>query len=300
MLNKVALLDLEQHLPTAHRLRDLLEQNDVVYLFDCRGQFHYALTDLTELATWICSGEVVILETAKSTIKEYEYAMLVGQLLALVDAYTQVELLSAMPSCTILLQLMQDAEFSCHLTRLSESVPAPVQSAHEFKRAAMTSVAKALQPIRQHPRVDLLLNRCIDKLHQQPVNALRPLSRWLESLRYHPSAVQQAEPVPAVVPAPASKATIEVVHTPAKPSLEQVQAKLYQNFSKVDRVQVAVLRKLNQLQSEKPKDIYALRDFLQAEFPESDIGMLLKELLEKGYIYWNGHEVIYSHEMVLN
>lgn len=299
MLNKVALLDLEQHLPTAHSLRDLLEQNDVVYLFDCRGQFHYALADLTELATWICSGEVVILETAKSTIKEYEYAMLVGQLLALVDAYTQVELLSAMPSCSLLLQLMQDAEFNCHLTPLSESIPVQVQSAQEFKRAARASVAKALQPIRQHPRVDQLLNRCIDKLHQQPVNALRPLSRWLESLRYHPSLMQQAEPAPIRVPEPAP-AVIEVIQAPAKPSLEQVQAKLYQNFSKVDRVQVAVLRKLNQLQSEKPKDIYALRDFLAAEFPESDIGMLLKELLEKGYIYWNGHEVIYSHEMVLN
>ena len=25
-----------------------------------------------------------------------------------------------------------------------------------------------------------------------------------------------------------------------------------------------------------------------------------KELIEKGYIYWNGHEVVYSHEMFLN
>jgi len=30
------------------------------------------------------------------------------------------------------------------------------------------------------------------------------------------------------------------------------------------------------------------------------VRLLLKELLEKGYIYWNGHEVLYSHEMFLN
>ena len=46
--------------------------------------------------------------------------------------------------------------------------------------------------------------------------------------------------------------------------------------------------------------IYALRDLLEQMFPKSDVRMLLKELLDKGYIYWNGHEVLYSHEMFLN
>ena len=39
---------------------------------------------------------------------------------------------------------------------------------------------------------------------------------------------------------------------------------------------------------------------LEQMFPKSDVRMLLKELLDKGYIYWNGHEVLYSHEMFLN
>ena len=43
-----------------------------------------------------------------------------------------------------------------------------------------------------------------------------------------------------------------------------------------------------------------LRDLLEQMFPKSDVRMLLKELLDKGYIYWNGHEVLYSHEMFLN
>lgn len=59
-------------------------------------------------------------------------------------------------------------------------------------------------------------------------------------------------------------------------------------------------RKLRELKADKPKDIYALRDLLEQMFPQSDVRLLLKELLEKGYIYWNGHEVVYSHEMFLN
>ncbi len=61
-----------------------------------------------------------------------------------------------------------------------------------------------------------------------------------------------------------------------------------------------VIRKLHELKSDKPKDIYALRDLLEQMFPQSDVRLLLKELIEKGYIYWNGHEVLYSHEMFLN
>ncbi len=61
-----------------------------------------------------------------------------------------------------------------------------------------------------------------------------------------------------------------------------------------------VIQKLNDLKSEKPKDIYQLRDLLEKMFPKTDIRLLLKELIEKGYIYWNGHDVVYSHEMMLN
>ena len=72
------------------------------------------------------------------------------------------------------------------------------------------------------------------------------------------------------------------------------------NFEKIDPVQWEVIQKLNELKTNKPKDIYALRDLLEKMFPQSDVRLLLKELIEKGYIYWNGHDVIYSHEMYLN
>lgn len=296
MLNKVALLDLEQYTPTADDLRRILEQSDVLYLFNCQGQFHYVLTDLTELASSICSGEVVILETVNASRKEYEYALIVGQLLALIDAYTPVEVISAMPSSTLLLKLMQEAELSCHLTLIEASIvqedPLPEPLGLRGKQA----LSRWVQPIRQHPKVEQWLGRCIYVLQQQPVKPLIQLSAWLESLRsvtsQHANSDSVAQSIQANV--------IEVKQASALSNIEQAQAELYKNFNQVDQVQVAVLCKLNQLQTEKPKDIYALRDFLEEMFPESDIRLLLRELLEKGHIYWNGDEIIYSHEMVLN
>ena len=87
-----------------------------------------------------------------------------------------------------------------------------------------------------------------------------------------------------------------------QPVVETLSAQqaLFKNFAQIDPVQLEVARKLRELKTNKPKDIYALRDLLEQMFPKSDVRMLLKELLDKGYIYWNGHEVLYSHEMFLN
>ena len=67
----------------------------------------------------------------------------------------------------------------------------------------------------------------------------------------------------------------------------------------IDALQWEMVRALSQLKTEKPKDIFELRDLLEKLYPDADVKLLLKELLEKGYIYWNGHEVLYSHEMLL-
>ena len=83
-------------------------------------------------------------------------------------------------------------------------------------------------------------------------------------------------------------------------STHGAQHPLFKNFTKIDPMQMEVIRKLHDLKTDKPKDIYALRDMLEQMFPESDTRLLLKELIEKGYIYWNGYEVTYSHEMYLN
>ena len=86
----------------------------------------------------------------------------------------------------------------------------------------------------------------------------------------------------------------------ANANIQNAQNGLFKNFAMIDPVQLEVARKLRELKSNKPKDIYELRDLLEQLFPQSNIRLLLKELLDKGYIYWNGHEVLYSHEMFLN
>ena len=69
MTQKVVLLDLENNVPTAKLLREIVEHYPTLYLFHCQGQFEYALQDLTELAAWISSGQVVILDTPKAEQK---------------------------------------------------------------------------------------------------------------------------------------------------------------------------------------------------------------------------------------
>ena len=299
MSNSVALLDLEQHTPTAASLSALLEQHAMLYLFHCQGQFHYALTDLTEFATWISTGQVVILESALASIKEFEYALLVGQLLALVEVDTQIEVISAMPSSQLLIQLMQDADLQCHLTQIAadELVIKPELAATATTLPMLHPFMRMLQ---QQPQLQQWRQQLLGALEKQPFSRLSSLSNWAQrQLQPRVAAVQHPK-LEQIVAKESIKSTPDTPPPAAPDSLASVQSQLNQNFHQIDFLQVEVLRKLHQLQVDKPKDIYELRDLLEQIFPESDVGMVLKELLEKGYIYWNGHEVIYSHEMYLN
>ncbi len=109
MSNKVVLLDLENNMPTAQLLRDIIQHYAVIYLFNCTGKFEYSLEDLTEFSSWVRSGQVVILETAEVDQKEFEYAVVVGQLIALLEPDTCIEVISAMPSSEMLLEMMQSS-----------------------------------------------------------------------------------------------------------------------------------------------------------------------------------------------
>lgn len=113
MPNKAVLLDLENNMPTAKMLREIIEHYPTLYLFNCTGQFQYSLEDLTEFSGWVSSGQVVILEVPNASEKEYEYAVVVGQLLALLEPEMQIEVISAMPSCSLLLDLMRSADLAC-------------------------------------------------------------------------------------------------------------------------------------------------------------------------------------------
>src|SRR5690606_36879328 len=85
-----------------------------------------------------------------------------------------------------------------------------------------------------------------------------------------------------------------------KSPIQSPQQDLLKNYGRIDAVQLELADKLRELQGTIHKDIYELRDLLEQLFPKSDIRLLLKQLIEKGYIYWNGHEILYSHEMFLN
>ncbi len=313
-MSKVILLDLENNMPTAQLLRDLLEHVPTLYLFHADNRFDYALQDLTEFSTWLQSGQVVILEMIRHERMEFSYAMLVGQLSVLLEPETSIDLISVQPQVKLLLELLQSAYIPATMIHIrakqERKIPtlATIQAQPALQMvkkycdalaqmsgkpstldSLKNSIANILQlmPEHSHRIVGMLINLKIVKRYENQISFRKKvLKKWIELNLNAPAepALEQVEDV------------VEQLHLPAK----TVDSALFKNFAKIDPVQVQILLKLQGLKSQRPTDIYALRDFLAQEFPHSDIRLLLKELLEKGYIYWNGHEVKYSHEMQLN
>ena len=329
MTQKVVLLDLENNVPTAKLLREIVEHYPTLYLFHCQGQFEYALQDLTELATWISSGQVVILDTPKAEQKEFEYAVVVGQLMALLEPETQVEIISAVNTAEILLDLMQSSDIQSNLILIqSEAVPSQrhLPSLDSIKNQPYLKMVKkycdALGKMSGKPNtLDGLKNSISNILQLVPEKTqrvvgmlinLKIIKRYDEQIRFRKKVLKQwlalnlDEQDPITQPQSMQQALQQLQKDSVVDKLEptvdtqSAQQELFKNFAQIDPVQLEVARKLRELKTNKPKDIYALRDLLEQMFPKSDVRMLLKELLDKGYIYWNGHEVLYSHEMFLN
>ena len=329
MTQKVVLLDLENNVPTAKLLREIVEHYPTLYLFHCQGQFEYALQDLTELAAWISSGQVVILDTPKAEQKEFEYAVVVGQLMALLEPETQVEIISAVKTTEILLDLMQSSDIQSNLILIqSEAVPSQrhLPSLDSIKNQPYLKMVKkycdALGKMSGKPNtLDGLKNSISNILQLVPEKTqrvvgmlinLKIIKRYDEQIRFRKKVLKQwlALNIEKQDSATEPKTLQQVLQQLKKddesdtvqPVVETLSAQqaLFKNFAQIDPVQLEVARKLRELKTNKPKDIYALRDLLEQMFPKSDVRMLLKELLDKGYIYWNGHEVLYSHEMFLN
>ena len=329
MTQKVVLLDLENNVPTAKLLREIVEHYPTLYLFHCQGQFEYALQDLTELAAWISSGQVVILDTPKAEQKEFEYADVVGQLMALLEPETQVEIISAVNTTEILLDLMQSSDIQSNLILIqSEAVPSQrhLPSLDSIKNQPYLKMVKkycdALGKMSGKPNtLDGLKNSISNILQLVPEKTqrvvgmlinLKIIKRYDEQIRFRKKVLKQwlalnlDEQDPITQPQSMQQALQQLQKDSVVDKLEptadtqSAQQELFKNFAQIDPVQLEVARKLRELKTNKPKDIYALRDLLEQMFPKSDVRMLLKELLDKGYIYWNGHEVLYSHEMFLN
>ena len=329
MTQKVVLLDLENNVPTAKLLREIVEHYPTLYLFHCQGQFEYALQDLTELAAWISSGQVVILDTPKAEQKEFEYAVVVGQLMALLEPETQVEIISAVNTAEILLDLMQSSDIQSNLILIqSEALTTQrhLPSLDSIKNQPYLKMVKkycdALGKMSGKPNtLDGLKNSISNILQLVPEKTqrvvgmlinLKIIKRYDEQIRFRKKVLKQwlALNIEKQDSATEPKTLQQVLQQLKKddesdtvqPVVETLSAQqaLFKNFAQIDPVQLEVARKLRELKTNKPKDIYALRDLLEQMFPKSDVRMLLKELLDKGYIYWNGHEVLYSHEMFLN
>ncbi|WP_180071908.1 hypothetical protein [Acinetobacter sp. YH12200] len=329
---KVVLLDLENNFPTAKLLREIVTHYSSLYLFNCAGTFEFSLEDLTELAGWIASGQIIILDTPESPQKEYEYAVIVGQLMALLEPETEVELISAMDRSEMLQQMLQASDIKCSLIQIQpDEVSIPAEHVKNYlpsleairNKPALQLVKKycdALGKMSGKPNtLETLKNSVANILHVMPVKAqhvvgmlinLKIVKRYDEQISFRKKVLKQwlqlnlDEQDPLENPKldqvlsrlKVDDAPVESLQTP----IQSAQQDLFKNFNRIDPVQLEVARKLRELQGDKPKDIYELRDLLEQLFPQSDIRLLLKELIEKGYIYWNGHEVLYSHEMFLN
>ena len=329
MTQKVVLLDLENNVPTAKLLREIVEHYPTLYLFHCQGQFEYALQDLTELAAWISSGQVVILDTPKAEQKEFEYAVVVGQLMALLEPETQVEIISAVNTAEILLDLMQSSHIQSNLILIqSEALTTQrhLPSLDSIKNqpylkmvkkycdalgkmsgkpntldGLKNSISNILQlvPEKTQRVVGMLINLKIIKRYDEQIRFRKKvLKQWLALNLDEQDPITQPQNMQEVLQQLQKDSVVDKLEPTA--DTQSAQQELFKNFAQIDPVQLEVARKLRELKTNKPKDIYALRDLLEQMFPKSDVRMLLKELLDKGYIYWNGHEVLYSHEMFLN
>lgn len=329
MQSKVVLFDLENSPPKASLFREILEHYSTIYLFNCAGTFEYALEDLTEMASWITSGQIVILETPKISQKEFEYAMVVGQLLALLDSSTHVEIISAIESADMLLVMLQESEISSHLIKVESTTSG--KTAAKFKIPEIEKIIQnpdlqrvklycdALSKMSGKPNtIEKLKNSIANVLHIQDTDVqkmvgmlinLKIVKKYDLQIEFRKKVLKQWQQLDLSQTTPVvHNETLSIQHhlnlqqqNLKENDVVEDSAEVFdKNFAQIDPVQIEVAKKLRSLKSEKPKDIYALRDLLEQMFPKSDVRLLLKELLEKGYIYWNGHEILYSHEMFLN
>lgn len=333
MSQKVVLLDLENNSPNIKLLHQILQHYDTLYVFNCTANFEFALEDLTELATLITSGRIVVLDVPEAEHKEYEYAVLVGQLMALLSDDTHIEIISAMESSETLLMLLQSSDISCHLIQVEPEQRIAPAELSKFKLPSVQTINEKpdLQLVKKYcdvlakmsgkpSNIDSLKNSLINilqidadkaqhllglfinlnllKRNDDQVSFRKKLLKQWSDLDLNATVVLAPDLTGAIAALP-SDAPQMAEETP-QTAIQSAQQDLFRNFAKIDPVQLEVARKLRELNADKPKDIYELRDLLEELFPKSDIRLLLKELIEKGYIYWNGHEVLYSHEMFLN
>ena len=282
----------------------------------------------------------MVLDTPQASQREFEYAVVVGQLLALLDADTHVEVISAMPSSDMLILMLQSSNISCSLiqvelensaTKVTKQVVPSVQAIlNNSDLMLVKQYCDVLDTMSGKPNtIEKLKNSILNVLNVEAEKAekaqhligmlinLKLVKNFEDQISFRKKVLKQwvaldLEKVDALEPEKATQSALEFIanikaekdqsanELNENTDIQNAHNGLFKNFAVIDPVQLEVAQKLRELKSDKPKDIYELRDLLEQLFPQSNIRLLLKELLDKGYIYWNGHEVLYSHEMFLN
>ncbi len=281
MSQKVVLFDLEQNIPTASLLRKVIEHYSTLYVFNCSGKFEFALEDLTEFASWISSGQVVVLDTPQASQREFEYAVVVGQLLALLDADTHVEVISAMPSSDMLILMLQSSNISCSLiqvelensaTKVTKQVVPSVQAilnnsdlmlvkqycdvldtmsgkpnTIEKLKNSILNVLNVEADKAQH-LIGMLINlKLVKKFEDQISFRKKVLKQWvaldLEKVDEPEKLTQSALEFIADIKAEKAQAENELN---ANADIQNAQNGLFKNFAVIDPVQLEVAQKLHQ------------------------------------------------------
>lgn len=263
----------------------------------------------------------MILDSPRAEFKEFEYAVVVGQLMALLEPETHVEVISAADSIQILIEMLQASEIACHLIhiqpeaqcgKIKNRLPSPMAIRSKPELLLVKKYCDALAKMSGKPTNLEALKNSIANILQLEADkvqhvvgmliSLKIVKRVDEQISFRKKVLKQWVQLDLdVVEESTQEATVTSTIVAQTEAVEpHPQHSLFKNFSQIDPVQWEVAKKLRELKGEKPKDIYELRDLLERLFPKSDIRLLLKELIEKGYIYWNGHEVLYSHEMFLS
>lgn len=313
MHQPVVLIDLQHQQPKVQELQQLLEHYAVVYLFHPKGCSPFELDVLTDLAQLIYAQDVVILEHAATGQYQYDYALVAGQLVALLPSQTEVHLISAEPHAEILIEMLSLVgmqveliavkpttathrltsviyQFQTHFEQLQQKMLSHIP---ESLRLQFAQLNPAIQKVTQHYQSKM--QKAYIKLKHQQIDAL------VKQMNQKGFLQQKITTFIDVIERENTQSSSDVkVLGDSNNTIRSQKCHSIAEQLEIDPLQLEVVKQLHVLKKSKPQNIYALRDFLAQSFPESDTHRLLKELIEKGYIHCEGIHVRYSYEMYVH
>ncbi|WP_130804148.1 hypothetical protein [Acinetobacter ihumii] len=336
-MENIVLIDLEKNPLQAKKLRGYVEQDQLVYLFNLTGHFDYKLEDMTELAGWISSGLVMMLDVPETSRKELAYAMLAGQLLALTEHDVEIGLISSSKEIHVLVEILQssgrkvslETANNKHKTEYRLPTIASFQAQpllQQVKKycdalAQMKGLPTGLQGLQNsignvlnisaeqsQQLVAMLVNLKIIKRNTSQLSFRKKiLKQWID-LDFNQHQQLESKPSDVVDSVIKEKNSGVVMPQVVVGDVDTIMQFLQQQQPvaegpfppELDALQWQVLQKLDELQHDRPTDIFSLRDQLQDWFPKADIQMLMKSLLDKGYIQLNDDQLHYTAQMVIH